>query len=391
MEVEQPRTGRLTVGFFIASTTVYTWALFLYVPILPVYVQQTGASHTVLGLVIGAYGAVQLVLRLPLGIVSDRLGRRKPFILLGVAAAAVGAIGFVLGGEPWLLVASRAVTGVSVSTWVVFTVLFASYFPPALAVRAMSLLNFFIGLASVLATYVGGRIAEDFGLTVPFYIGAGLAVVGLVMFLGLPEERRPTAGTPRRPGSALGIVTMPLLLVLALTGALNQYALYNTTYTFSPVYAAGLGATSADQGLLVAANLLPSALAMLAATWLADRFGERAVVAGGMTLAGLAIFSTPFVGGFAALIGVQALNGAGLGLAFPVLMGLSIRACPVHERATAMGLFQAFGALGKFAGPVVGGLTADVLGLASVFFTTSALCLAAAVLALVAIAPKAQG
>ena len=39
------------------------------------------------GLVVGSYGLIQMLLRIPLGIWSDRIGKRKVFITIGVLLA----------------------------------------------------------------------------------------------------------------------------------------------------------------------------------------------------------------------------------------------------------------------------------------------------------------
>ena len=346
--------------------------MYVYVPVLPLYVQQAGASLTMVGLVVGSYGVTQLLLRIPLGVWSDRLGRRKPFIAGGMLAAALGGLGLALWPEPWPLFFSRALTGVGASSWVAFTVLFSSYFPPGRAVRAMSLVTFVNGVAQMTSTYAGGWLAETFGIATPFYAGALLALLGYACTLGIAEEARPVAA-PLRARDVAEIVTVPLLVAVSGIAIVSQYAVFITAYTFTPLYAEQLGATRADQGLLTTVMLFSYTMAMLATTWLADRFGDRATVIAGTALTAAAAFATPLLGSLPLLAGAQALSGLGRGLSFPVLMGLSIRAVPQHQRATAMGVFQAVYAIGMFAGPVAGGPIADWFGLPAVFFSTAAL------------------
>lgn len=384
MEQTARRAGRGAITLFAAGTFFYWASLYVYVPILPIYAKQMGASLTMVGLVVGAYGATQFLLRIPLGVGSDRLGKRKPFVVAGLLASALGALGLALAPDPWLLFLARALTGVAASSWVAFTVLFSSYFPPGHAVRAMSLITFVNGIAQVTSTYSGGWIAETFGWTAPFYVGAALAGLGLLCTRGMVDEPA-AAGNHLTPRRVARIVTIPLLLAVSVNGILSQYAVFVTTYAFVPVYAEQLGATRADQGGLMTAVLLPYTLSMLAATWLTDRVGERMVVVGGMGLAALAVVVTPLITSLPVLAAVQVVTGIGRGLAFPVLMGLSIKAVPQSERATAMGVFQAVYAIGMFAGPVFGGGIADALGLPAVFYSTAFVCLASVALALATI------
>ena len=74
---------RMAIWAFYGGTFLYWGALYVYSPILSVYAQSLGASFTTIGMVVGAYGFVQMLLRIPLGIWSDRLGRRLPFLYAG--------------------------------------------------------------------------------------------------------------------------------------------------------------------------------------------------------------------------------------------------------------------------------------------------------------------
>lgn len=378
------RATRRTLALFSVSTFLFWASLYVYVPILPLYAQQVGASFTMVGLIVGAYGVSQFFLRLPLGVWSDNIGRRKPFIVAGMLTAAAGAVGLALSSDPWLLFLSRGLTGVSASAWVAFTVLFSSYFPPARAVRAMSLITIVNGVAQVTATYVGGWLAQTFGWTTPFWVGAVLAMLAYLSMLGIKEDVRPVASalTPRKVAS---IVTIPLLVAVSVNAILSQYAVFITSYTFTPIFAEHLGATRADQGLLTTSMLIAYTVAMLFTSGLADRIGDRMVVAAGMTFAAASAFLIPFVDNLFVLGAAQAVQGLGRGLAFPVLMGLSIRAVPQHQRATAMGVFQAVYAIGMFVGPVAGGPIAENFGLEGVFYSTAVVCLASALMALLTI------
>ncbi|MHB1414543.1 MAG: MFS transporter [Chloroflexota bacterium] len=380
----QRRVGTLSIALFVATTFFFWASLYIYVPILPSHAQEMGASFGMVGLIVGAYGVTQFLLRIPLGVLSDHLGRRKPFIFSGMLAVGLGALGLALSGDPWLLFLARALTGVGASSWVAFTVLFSSYFPPGRAVRAMSLVTFVTGMAQVVSTYAGGQIAEALGPVMPFYFAVGLAGLGYVMAGRVKEEANPPAdGLSMR--RVVRIMAVPLLLTVSGIAAVNQYVMFVTTYTFTPLFAEQLGASQADLGLLVTATLLPYTFGMLTTSWLSERMDDRLVVGWGLGLSAVAVFATPMVPSLTLLIAVQAVSGFGRGLAFPVLMGLSIRAVPQHERATAMGVFQSLYSIGMFGGPMLGGAIADAFGLPSVFFSTSAISLLAALLAIVVI------
>ena len=128
-EARSGSVGAVSIALFCLGTFLFWSSLYVYVPVLSVYAQSLGAPLSLVGLVVGMYGAIQLVVRVPIGFLSDRLGRRKPFILFGMVACGLGCLGLAFSPSPWFLVLSRGVLGLGAATWVAFSVLFASYYP----------------------------------------------------------------------------------------------------------------------------------------------------------------------------------------------------------------------------------------------------------------------
>ena len=91
----RPR-GALELGLALGAYALFWMSLYVYVPALPTYARDLGAQLGVVGLVVGAYGLAHIVLRIPLGLASDRRGRRKPFDYGGLLASAVDAVTLAL-------------------------------------------------------------------------------------------------------------------------------------------------------------------------------------------------------------------------------------------------------------------------------------------------------
>jgi MFS family permease len=369
---------RRSIILFSASMLLFWAALYVYMPILPVYAEHLGASMTLVGLVVGIYGFTQLAVRIPLGMWSDQIGKRKPFVVLGMAAAVVGCLAMAWAPDAWYLVLGRATIGLAASTWVASTVLFSSYFPPNQAVKAVGLATFFSGVPQVITGPVGGILAESYGWTFPFFVGAALGAVGLLCLVGMEEAPiRSTKGMSL--GRLRSIGTVPLLVAVSCVGILNHFSSFATTYAFTPIYAQGtLGATKVDLGNMLAVSMVAYSLATLVAFRFTERLGERTVVTVSMLLGAASTVATPFIGDLTVLIAFQFVQGLARGMVYPVLMGLSMRAVSAEDRATAVGIFQASYAIGMFAGPTFGGVIADQIGLAGVFYLTGIASLGAA-------------
>jgi MFS family permease len=334
-------------------------------------------------LVVGAYGLSQLLVRIPLGFWSDRIGRRRPFVLAGVVLGALGCIGLVLSSDPWLLVASRCILGLSAATWVAYSVLFASYFPLNRSAHAMSLLAFAGGAAQAISGLAGGFLSQNFGTMTAFYVGIGLAMAGMLVLLPLKEEvrPRPSAMSVDRLGA---IARNPALVTGSIIAIVVTFANFTIQQSFAPIYARQLGATDSLLGLINTAVVLGYTFSVLAGARVADAIGDRGVIALSLALIGLPILLTPLTNNLLLVTGLQVVVGIGRGISQPTTMSLAIRALPGHERASGMGIYQAVYSIGMFAGPPLGGAVADALGLPSVFVLTTAFCALGLVFALVA-------
>ncbi|HSJ54023.1 MAG TPA: MFS transporter, partial [Anaerolineae bacterium] len=80
----QERGHRRLMAVYILISFLYWVSLYLYVPTLPTYAESRSQSLAQVGVILSQYGLWKAVVRLPLGIAADWIGRRKPFILGGI-------------------------------------------------------------------------------------------------------------------------------------------------------------------------------------------------------------------------------------------------------------------------------------------------------------------
>jgi MFS family permease len=364
-------------ALIIGVVIIFWVSLYIFVPILSPYAAAMGAGLDLIGLIVGSYGLSQLLLRIPIGWLSDRLGRRRPFVVAGFAFTAASCLLMALAPTAWHLVGGRALSGVAATMWVPLSVLLAAAFPPDRAILAMGVANFATNIGQIIGTMGGGWAAQQWGWNAPFFASAAVAVAGLLLTLALVE--RSAAGRSQFTlQAAAAVVSSRSLLTVAGLGALVQYITYVTVFGFTPLYAAEIGASRTALGWLTVATTVPGALAALMADAAARRLGVRASLAGGFLLAAAMTAVIPFTGALPVLFVTQALGGFGKGLVFPLLMGLSIQAVPAGRRAMAMGAFQSIYALGMFGGPVIAGAIGRATSVHGLFLTTAAVGLLAA-------------
>jgi MFS family permease len=363
---------RLTLALYIGVAFLYWLALYLFVPTLPTYVQSKTDNLALVGTILSMYGLWQALIRLPLGIGADWLGRRKPFIVACLALVGLGAWLMGRADGPYELLLGRAITGLSAGTWVPLVAVFSSLFPAGEAVRATAILTFVSSLGRVSGTSLTGSLNEWGGYSLAFFLSAGVAALAIVLVLPAAEQQR-----PRQQPSLAGIgrlITRSDVLLPALLAAVSQYADWAISFSFMPILAKQLGGTGVTQSMLVSMHLGMIALGNLLATVLVKRWGSRRLVYLSFGLLALGIGLAALAPLLAVLFVAQFWLSLAQGINNPVLLGLSIRYVTNEERATAIGLHQSVYAGGMFAGPWVSGLLAQAVGLRPMFGITALAC-----------------
>ena len=173
-DISSATNRKAAIGLYALAVFFFWGSQYIYLPALPTYVQTKVGDLSLVGFVLSMYGLWQALVRIPLGIVSDWFGWRKPFLVGGLALGALGA--WMLGTSDNLigLTVGRAVTGVSTGVWVVLVVAFSALFPPQDAVRASSVLMIANSLGRIVATASAGALEELGGATLVFFVATGL-------------------------------------------------------------------------------------------------------------------------------------------------------------------------------------------------------------------------
>ncbi|MBN2003710.1 MAG: MFS transporter [Anaerolineae bacterium] len=358
------------IALFLVVVGLYWASLYTYVPTLSGYARTKVNDLAMVGLIISMYGLWQAIIRLPLGIASDWLGRRKPFILACFVLAASGALVMAWASDAGGLLVGRALTGVAAGAWVPLVVAFSALFPPDEAVRASAILSAVNALSRMVATGMTGVLNLWGGYRLAFYVAAGIAGAAILALAPMPETLR-SAQLP----SAKGLAQLALrrdVLLPSLLCAVLQYALWSATFSFTPILSQQLGAGDTAQSLMVTMNIGLVFLCGLLTPAALRRFQVRYLVAFGFvaTVLGLGVLALA-----PSLIWVwvgQCILGLGGGVGYPVLMGMSIRHVDHSRRATAMGIFQSLYGVGMFAGPWLSGILADAIGIQPMFGVTGA-------------------
>lgn len=157
--------------------------LFLILPIFSLHAKGLpgGDDATLVGLALGIYGMVQAFLHIPLGLLSDRIGRRA--VVVG------GLVMFVVGAEVagshddlYWIIAGRAIQGAGAVSAAV-TAWLADLTREEIRARAMALIGGSIALTFALSLVLASPLHKAFGLSGIFNLMALLGAVAVFVAL----------------------------------------------------------------------------------------------------------------------------------------------------------------------------------------------------------------
>ena len=167
-------------------------------PIVAVLALGAGAGDT--GMLAAAQSAPFLLLSFPLGILADRMSRRRLMTLAeAFRALTLGALP-LLALQGWMSVPALAAIGFAAATGTVAFSVAAPALVPALVPReAFAAANGRLELARSVAFAAGpaaaGALVSWAGGSVAFVLAAALSVVAVVLLMGVPEPPRAPAPT----------------------------------------------------------------------------------------------------------------------------------------------------------------------------------------------------
>lgn len=192
------------------------FGLFMVLPVMALYADGLqGATASLVGLAIGAYGFSQAALQIPFGWLSDRVGR-KPVIVGGLLLFLLGSLVAAYGDTIYEVIAGRVLQGCGAIAGAV-TALLADLTREQFRTRSMAIFGMGIGLSFCLAMMIGPVLASWWGLSGLFFSNAVLALAGIVLVAFVVPSpvinRRDLNSTVSR-GDVLSVANDPQLLRL---------------------------------------------------------------------------------------------------------------------------------------------------------------------------------
>lgn len=368
---------RRALSGLAAVFAVRMLGLFMILPVFSPYaVHLKGHSAFLVGVALGAYGLTQAIFQIPLGVLSDRLGR-KPVIVCGLLLFLLGSVVAASADSITGVIIGRALQGAGAIAAAVMAML-ADLTRDEQRTKAMLLIGITIGAAFIVSLLLGPVLDGVIGVRGIFWLTAALALVAIGLVLtAVPTPVRSThhldAGLV--PTQFLDVLRNKELLRLDL-GIFMLHAVLTALFVVVPIALVRYASLPVYEHWHV---YLPTMLLSLLVVLPAINIGERKrklryvflSAAFALLVSQLVLFE-----GYQSLTWLAValfLFFIGFNMLEALLPSLISKIAPVDSKGTAMGVYSTFEFFGAFVGGTAGGWLLGQYGMASAFAFTGGL------------------
>lgn len=336
----------------------------IIVPLLYSYGKKFGVTQQTIGYLTASFSIAQFFATPVLGSLSDRFGR-KPLLTISLFGTFISFILFAQAGSLIMLFAARILDGLTGGNISVAQAMISDTSTPADRARKFGILGSAFGFGFVIGPALGGLLSK-WGIGVPFYFAAGIALIGaLLSFFFLketnpPEKRRKTKSQFSFK-SLITVLKMPAIGTAIFIGFLLTMAQFTMIIGFQTFTVDILKLTPTNIGWFYAGFGITGIIMQLAVPLITKAISSRTVIlmistlicVGAMLASGFTNALIPF----AICIFIYGLFN---GLRNPMLNAIIADHNKPEKQGEVMGINQSYISIGQTLGPVTAGLAAII-------------------------------
>jgi len=329
--------------------------LFMLIPVFTIYADELhGATPSLIGLALGVYGLTQGLFQIPLGTLSDKIGRKK-VITLGLGLFILGSILAATTNNIYIMILARAIQGMGAigSTLIALT---ADLTQDEDRTKAMALIGLTIGVSFAIAMVISPPLAKVFHLKGIFWVMAIMGSVGLFLLHSVvPNPRKEVFHADSEPVPKLFKAVLKNSELLRLdAGIFIQHAILTATFFVIPLL---LENRVSHQWLFYLPLLVVSFLIMIPFIIVAEKKRKMKQVFSlsvGLCLVSQLLLTISHAS-LTAIFILLFIYFIGFNILEASLPSLVSKTSPSGSKGTAMGIYSSSQFLGIFCGGVLAG------------------------------------
>lgn len=328
------------------------------------------AKSAILSFIV-VFGVTKAITNYYTGALANRFGRKNLLVMGWVFALPVPILLIYAANWNWII-AANLFLGISQGlTWSSTVVMKIDLVGEKDRGFAMGLNEFAGYVALAVVAFLTGWIANNYGLRpYPFYIGIGMAVIGLVMsWLFIKDTNKHV----QLEATSSNIPKLENLFWETTwhhknLGSITQAGLVNNlndgmVWGLFPLLLISKGFNLHETGIIVATYPAVWGLGQLYTGKLADKYCKKTLLFIGMFVQGMALLGMVSANSFSWFIILSSLLGIGTAIVYPTFLAAISDYTHPDQRPKSIGIFRLWRDLGYAIGAILTGLIADRFGL----------------------------
>lgn len=346
------------------------------------------AAKTAILSFIVVFGITKAITNYYTGALANRLGRKNLLVIGWLFALPVPIMLIYASNWNWII-AANILLGINQGlTWSSTVVMKIDLVGEKDRGFAMGLNEFSGYLALAAIAFLTGWIANNYGLRpYPFYVGIGMAFVGLLLSWLFVKDTRQHAlleGTSSNIPKLKNVFWETTWQHKNL-GSITQAGLANNlndgmVWGLFPLLLVSKGFDLHQTGIIVAAYPAVWGIGQLFTGRLADKYCKKTLLFLGMLIQGIALLGMIEANSFSVFVMLSSLLGIGTAVVYPTFLAAISDYTHPDQRAKSIGIFRLWRDLGYAIGAILTGLIADRFGLVAPILVIGLLTIASSLI-----------
>jgi len=348
----------IILGFVSLFTDLSSQMVF---PLIPLFlVNVLGAGGVVVGLVEGAAETTASLLKVFSGYWSDKIEKRKPFVLIGYGISSLTkplfAFSYMWQSVLGIRIAERVGKGIRTAPR---DVIVAQSCDADVRGKAYGIHRFMDGIGSIFGAVLAFLLLPLFGFRKVFLLAFIPSIIAVLFISFVKEEKRKRSTKSKSLKVSFKSLTPQLKYFICVA---TIFALGNFGYAFLLLRAINLGLDSQTAILLYIIYYISYSIFIIPAGIFSDKIGRKRVILVGYGLFGLTSLGLIFVSNLSQIISLFISYGIFYAMIDGVQRAFVVDLSPSSLKGTALGTFHTSTGLAALPGGLIAGLLWDKIG-----------------------------
>ncbi|PTY40203.1 MFS transporter [Brachyspira hampsonii] len=362
---------------FIIMTLLWL-SLYVYIPYQVTFLSSLNITSSMIGIIIGVYGAAQMFLKFPFGLLNDYIGKCRSLIILAGLLTSFGGLIRLLNTNQYGFLIGGTLCGISASIWTVFMVLYASYFNKNEEYKATSKAL----VASVLGMFIAFLIAalsyDKLGMKFLLLVSnvSGALVSLLALYLKDNEHNKKMSFN-----DLFSVIKNKRLIVFSMLAVVMQGVQMSAVISFTLNRIKELGGSSQNIGAASIISMFFAIVGAFVPSKIKNENNIKKYIPISFIIMALYCIIVISVNNVFIVMASQVLGGFSSGILASLLTSESVKEIDIDKKSSAMGFFQSTYSFGIFIFPIITGKLIDIYSINIAYIVLTVISILSSIIA----------